>query len=62
MAEQSVRGSKVKQKVSGCFRLEDGTKRESFLQTARKHRQNIFLQLKNALQGYSFLTRPNLTS
>lgn len=66
IAEQSVRCSKVKQKVSGCFRLEDGAKRyariESFIQTARKQKHNVFLQLKYALQGHTFLTHPNLTS
>ena len=54
-AERSIRFSKVKQKVSGCFRTEDGAQEcaeiMSFILTARKHGVNFFDALHSALNG-----------
>lgn len=64
-AERDVRPAKVKQKVSGCFRTTAGAKRyariQSFISTARKQQQQVFQQIKQALSGTTFLTKPQLT-
>ncbi len=57
LAEQSVRMMKVKTKVCGCFRSEDGisvfTKIMSYLQSAAKHDVPAFAALSQALIGNS---------
>ena len=54
-AERSIRFSKVKQKVSGCFRTEDGAQEcaeiMSYILTARKHGVNFFDAIHSALNG-----------
>jgi len=59
-AERDLRPIKTKLKVSGCFRTSLGAERYarifSFISTARKQQVNIFQELKNALNGYTFLT------
>lgn len=54
-AERSIRFSKVKQKVSGCFRTlsgaEDYASIMSFISTASKHGVNYFDAVKAALNG-----------
>ncbi len=59
-AERDLRPAKGKQKVAGCFRTFHGAatyaRIQSFTATCQKQKQNIFLQLKNALNGHTFLT------
>ncbi len=65
-AERDLRPAKGKQKVAGCFRTFSGAatyaRIQSFMATCRKQNQNIFLQLKNALNGHTFLTVTDLTT
>lgn len=60
-AERDLRPAKTKQKVAGCFRKLEGAKRYAriygFISTTRKHRFNIFNQLKKAFAGDTFLTQ-----
>jgi transposase len=59
-AERDIRPIKVKQKISGCFRTFKGSQQyariEGFISTTRKHKLNVFKELCNAFQGYTFLT------
>ena len=54
-AERTIRFSKVKQKVSGCFRTEKGAREYmqimSFVSTARKHGMSYFEAVRAALAG-----------
>ena len=66
LAERELRPAKGKLKVAGCFRTFGGAatyaRIQSFMATCRKQKQNIFLQLKDALNGHTFLTLPDLTT
>ena len=54
-AEQDIRIVKVKTKVSGCFRTENGAsdylKIMSYVGTAKKHGMNPFVAIKQAITG-----------
>jgi transposase len=54
-AEQDLRMMKVKQKISGCFRTEQGAKQfariRSFISTVRKQGFNVFEMLAKAVAG-----------
>jgi len=60
LAERDLRPAKVKQKISNCFRSQQGAKIyariESFISTTRKHNQNVFNELFNTFVGDNFLT------
>jgi hypothetical protein len=50
-AERDLRGAKVKQKVSGCFRTQSGAhsyaRLQAFILTFRKQEHNVFSSLRN---------------
>jgi transposase len=54
-AEQDVRMTKVKLKVSGCFRSQEGADRfcriRGYISTSRKREINIIQSLENAIRG-----------
>lgn len=56
IAEQAIRMMKVKQKISGCFRSEQGAKDfadiRSYISTMKKQGQPIMQALAAAIQGY----------
>jgi len=59
-AERDIRPVKVKQKISGCFRIFTGAQHyariASFISTTRKNQHNVFKELCNTFNGYNFLT------
>lgn len=59
-AERDIRPIKVKQKISGCLRTLKGANHYAriagFISTTRKHHLNVFKELCNAFQGYTFLS------
>ncbi len=58
-AERDVRMAKVKKKVSGCFRSNQGAKDfariRSYISTVKKHGKNAFEEIKNAIAGNPFI-------
>lgn len=64
-AERDIRPIKVKQKISGCFRTFMGAEHYAriagFISTTRKHKLNVFKELRNVFDGNTFLTVDNTT-
>ena len=58
-AEQDIRMLKVKQKISGCFRSEQGAQYfariKSYISTAKKQGHNILQVLQDAFSGNPFM-------
>jgi len=54
-SERAIRMAKVKQKISGCFRSQNGAERYvtllSIIETAKKQELNVFTSIKNLLAG-----------
>ena len=58
LAEQAIRMMKVKQKISGCFRSENGAKNfadiRSYIATAKKQGMPIMQAIASAIKGQAF--------
>ena len=61
LAERDIRPSKVKQKISNCFRTFTGAeiyaRIEGFVSTARKQGRNVFSELCTTFNGHNFITQ-----
>ena len=63
-AERDIRPAKTKIKNAGCFRTPTGAKHyariQGFISTARKHGKSALHELKNAFQGFTFITQATI--
>mgnify|MGYP000856152919 CR=1 FL=1 len=61
-AERDVRPVKTKQKIAGCFRTTSGAERyariQGFISTCRKHKLNVFNELRAVCSSYNFYVAP----
>ncbi len=61
-AEQAIRMAKLQQKISGCWRTENGAERylriRSYISTARKHGQSPLAVLTSLNAGAAWLPAP----
>jgi len=64
LAERDIRMVKVKQKVSGGFRTQEGAKQfasiRSYISTTRKNSVNIFSAIRDAFSGNPFIPSPQI--
>jgi transposase len=62
LAERDIRMLKVQQKISGCFRSEQGASAfcriRSYISTVRKHRSDVLQALQGVFTGHSFSPTP----
>jgi len=60
-AEKDLRMVKLKQKISGCFRIKDGLKFfcriKSYISNVKKHGLSIIKMVENALNNNHFLPK-----
>jgi len=60
LTERDIRPTKLKQKISNCFRTFFGAeiyaRIEGFIASARKHNRNVFSELYSTFEGYNFIT------